>query len=419
MFVADDLAFVASSGNDRLAIFDVSDPANIVARGFADTGANSKPVSLFVTGKHVYVASETANKLSVYEVNHLETPTLQTGNLQTAYLDVIDNAAINNDLAVHGGLQVGSSGALIGGALSVTGQDDSHILGALSIGGAGALISDTVLPARSLWITAPTHALDVIGEGRFRVNDYHNLVLRSANAGPDEDAYIDFIRSNQIAVLTPTARIEFDAADPFTHSTSIHFHTQGPDDPAMISRLQISEEGHVLPDREDSYLLGDEDLRWLRVHAKEGVVTTSDARYKDNVNDLPYGLAEVTALRPVIFSWTDGPDDGLHYGLIAQEAREVLPDIVDGDDGENGTLGMNYSELVPVLVKAVQEQQEEIDTQAEQIAALEARLATLEAVQTSRTGQPGIVNPLTTFGFGGLVLGAVALVRLRRNGGRP
>ena len=80
---------------------------------------------------------------------------------------------------------------------------------------------------------------------------------------------------------------------------------------------------------------------------------------------------------------------------------------------------MNYSELVPVLVKAVQEQQEEIDTQAEQIAALEARLATLEAVQTSRTGQPGIVNPLTTFGFGGLVLGAVALVRLRRNGGRP
>ena len=80
---------------------------------------------------------------------------------------------------------------------------------------------------------------------------------------------------------------------------------------------------------------------------------------------------------------------------------------------------MNYSELVPVLVKAMQEQQKEIDTQTEQIAALEARLATLEAGQYSRTGQPGIVNPLTTLGFGGLVLGAVALVRLRRNGGRP
>jgi hypothetical protein len=419
VFVTDDLAFVASSGNDRLAIFDVSDPANIVAKGFADTGANSKPVSLFVTGKHVYVASETANKLSVYEVNHLETPTLQTGSLQTAYLDVMDNAAINNDLAVHGGLQVGPSGALIGGALSVTGPDDSHILGALSVGGAGALISDTVLLERSLWITAPTHALDVIGEGRFRVNDYHNLALRSANAGSDEDAYIDLIRSNQTTILTPTARIEFDAADPFTHSTSIHFHTQGPDDPTMISRLQISEEGHVLPDREDSYLLGDESFRWLRVHAKEGVVTTSDGRYKDNVSNLPYGLEEVTALRPVMFTWIDRPDEGLHYGLIAQEVREVLPDIVDGDDGENGTLGMNYSELVPVLVKAMQEQQNEIDTQAEQIAALEARLAALEAGQASQAGQPGVANPLTTFGFGGLVLGAVVLVGLRRNGGRP
>jgi hypothetical protein len=414
VFVAGDLAYVASSGNNRLAVFDVSDPANIVALGFAETGV--KPVSLFMTGKQIYVANETGNSVGIYEVTHLEAPTVQTGNLQTAYLDVIDNAAINNDLAVHGGLQVGSGGAQIGGALSVAGPGDSHILGALSVGGAGALISDTVVLTRTQWIAAPTHALDVIGEGRFRVNDYHNLALRSPNAGSDEDAYIDLIQSNQTTVMTPTARIEFDAADPFTHTTSIHFHTQGPSDSTMISRLQISAEGHLLPDRAGYYTLGDETFPWLSVHTLGGVVTTSDARYKENVQALPYGLDEVNALRPVTFNWTHSPDDGLHYGLIAQEVREVLPDIVTGGDSPSGTLGLNYGELVPVLVEAIQEQQEQIDTQAEQIGDLEARLTALENEQPAPAGS---LNSLTALGLGGLALGAVAVVGLRRTGGRP
>jgi hypothetical protein len=125
----------------------------------------------------------------------------------------------------------------------------------------------------------------------------------------------------------------------------------------------------------------------------------------------------VTALRPVMFTWIDRPDEGLHYGLIAQEVREVLPDIVSGDDGENGTLGMNYSELVPVLVKAVQEQQAEIDTQTERIAALEARLSALEAAQGEPAAQAGWLDRLSPLWLGGLVLGAWVLVGRRRSGG--
>ena len=415
LLVSGNLAYVVSSGNDRLAVFDVSDPANIVDLGSAQTGI--KPVSLFMAGKQIYVANETGDSVGIYEVTHLEAPTLQTGSLQTAYLDVTGNGAINNDLAIYGGLQVGASGARIGGALSVTGPDDSQILGALSVGGAGALISDTVLLTRTQWMTAPTHALDVIGEGRFRVNDYTNLVLRSANAGTDEDAYIDLIRSDQTTVLTPSARIEFNIAEPFTHTTSIHFHTQGPDDPTTVSRLQISEEGHLLPEREGFYTLGDESFPWLSVYTL-GVVNTSDGRYKENVNPLPYGLDEVTALRPVSFSWTNGQDDELHYGLIAQEVREVLPEIVTGDEGVDATLGLNYSELVPVLVQAVQEQQAEIEAQADQIADLEARLEALEEGQRSRSSLPGGLNLLATLGLGGLVLGMVSIAGVRRMGGR-
>jgi hypothetical protein len=416
VFITGDLAYVASSGNDRLAIFDISDPANIADLGFAETG--DKPVSLFVAGKQVYVANETGNSVSLYEATHLQAPTLQTGSLQTGNLDVIDNATVSNDLAVHGGLQVGASGARIGGALSVTGPDDSYILGALSVGGAGALISDTVYLTRTQWMTAPTHALDVIGEGRFRVNDYTNLVLRSANAGSDEDAYVDFIRSDQTTVLTPSARIEFDAADPLTHTTGIRFYTQGRDDTEMLSRLEITSRGDVRPGADGVYLLGIPGRLWHTVYSVNGIQTGSDGRYKENVSALPYGLDEVKALHPVMFTWIEHPDDGPYYGLIAQEVRQVLPDIVRGDEGEDGMLGMNYSELVPVLVKAVQEQQAEIESQAEQIAGLETRLDALEKAQPTRTDQPGALNLLATFGIGGLMLGAVWVAGTRRRGGQ-
>ena len=415
VFVAGNLAYVASSGNDRLAVFDVSDPFSIIDLGFVPTGA--EPASLSVAGKHVYVANAGGNSVGIFEMTHLEAPSVQTGSLQAASLDVQDNAAIGNNLTVRGGLEVGASGARIGGALSVAGPDDSHILGALSVGGAGALISDSVHLAMTQWITAPTHALDVIGEGRFRVNDYTNLVLRSPNAGSDEDAYIDLIRSDQTAVLTPSARIEFNAADPFTHTTSIRFHTQGPDDLAMISRLRISEEGDLLPERDGFYTLGDENYHWLSVYTLD-TVNASDGRYKENVNPLPYGLEEVDALRPVTFEWIGGQDGRLHYGLIAQEVREVLPEVVSGDDGPDGKLGISYSELVPVLVNAVQEQQAEIETQAEQIADLEARLEALEERQPVQASQPGALNLLATFGFGGLLLGAVSFAGVRRMGGR-
>jgi hypothetical protein len=418
VFVAGDLAFVASGDNDGLAIFDVSDPANIVARGFADTGAGSKPVSLFVAGKQVYVACETADMLRVYEVNHLETPTLRTGNLQTAYLDVVDNAAISNDLAVHGGLQVGGGGALIDGALSVTGPDDSHIVGALSVGGAGALVSDTDFPTPTQWIEAPTHALDVIGEGRFRVNDHHNLVFRSPNAGNDEDAYIDFVRSYHTEVVTPSARIEFDAADPITRTTGIRFYTQGPYETYLLPRLEIAPEGDLRPAYDGPYMLGTPTRRWHTVYSVNGVQQSSDGRYKESVSTLPYGLDEVTALRPVIYRWKEQPDERLHYGLIAQEVREVLPEVVSGQESEDGRLSIDYGELVPVLVKAVREQQEEIDSQSERIANLEARLAALEDGQPGQKAHSGILSNLSAFGFSGLVLGGLLLAGVRRKGGR-
>jgi hypothetical protein len=57
-------------------------------------------------------------------------------------------------------------------------------------------------------------------------------------------------------------------------------------------------------------------------------------------------------------------------GFIAQEVQPVFPEIVTKQ--KDGSLGIRYTELIPVLVKAFQEQQAEIDD-------LKARIGKLEA----------------------------------------
>ncbi len=92
----------------------------------------------------------------------------------------------------------------------------------------------------------------------------------------------------------------------------------------------------------------------------------SDIAYKEDIQDIPYGLDTVKALRPRTYKMkgTDlGDGKGLDQkiGFVAQEAELVVPEVVDGVDGEKTLI---YGELTAVLVKAIQE--------------LETRVATLE-----------------------------------------
>jgi hypothetical protein len=84
----------------------------------------------------------------------------------------------------------------------------------------------------------------------------------------------------------------------------------------------------------------------------------SDARLKKNVVDMPWiGVDTVMALRPVNYSWIANADDpkvqGMCYGLIAQEVRDVLPTATLGSDA--AYLGVDPLSIIGVLVKAVQE----------------------------------------------------------------
>ncbi len=77
------------------------------------------------------------------------------------------------------------------------------------------------------------------------------------------------------------------------------------------------------------------------------------------------GLKEILALRPHSYRWARAEmDDGKrHQGLFAQDVMEVLPDLVTLVDGPGDAhYALNYVELIPVLIRAIQEQQAEIES---------------------------------------------------------
>ena len=128
--------------------------------------------------------------------------------------------------------------------------------------------------------------------------------------------------------------------------------------------------------------LGKTNRRWGAVYATNGVITTSDMNLKTNVQPLTYGLKELLKLNTITYNWknyklgkTTIPLEKQEkkIGFSAQQLLEILPEVVqthswvpvneNGDYKEvkNEHLGVNYSDIIPVTVKAIQEQQAQIE----------------------------------------------------------
>ena len=104
----------------------------------------------------------------------------------------------------------------------------------------------------------------------------------------------------------------------------------------------------------------------------------SDIRFKENVRDLDAGLAEVMALKPRLYDWKEGKGANIKNarGFIAQEFEQVFPDLIDewrdpAPEGEEPYKSVRQ-DLIPVLVKAIQEQQAIIEQLKSDVAALKA-----------------------------------------------
>jgi len=98
----------------------------------------------------------------------------------------------------------------------------------------------------------------------------------------------------------------------------------------------------------------------------------SDASLKQNIRDLDKGLEAVLALQPRRFDWINGDGNDI-MGFVAQEVETVLPELVhDYKYSEEETkLGLKMGDMIPSLVKAIQEQQATIEALTTRLTALE------------------------------------------------
>ncbi|MFZ1289038.1 MAG: tail fiber domain-containing protein [Melioribacteraceae bacterium] len=102
--------------------------------------------------------------------------------------------------------------------------------------------------------------------------------------------------------------------------------------------------------------------------------SSSDERLKKNISTITNSLEKVKKLRGVNFEWKDPKNhrEGLQMGFIAQEANEIIPEVVD-DVSEY--MSMEYAPITALLVEAVKEQNTEFKNQNEE---LKKRLTELE-----------------------------------------
>lgn len=116
--------------------------------------------------------------------------------------------------------------------------------------------------------------------------------------------------------------------------------------------------------------------------------TLSDARYKSNIQQInSNALIKISALNPVQYTMMTSNDIALvntpksdtlpsvivttseedlteankiHYGLLAQEVKELYPELVHEDDA--GVMSINYIELIPLLIQAVQDLSDQVSS---------------------------------------------------------
>ena len=175
-----------------------------------------------------------------------------------------------------------------------------------------------------------------------------------------------------------------------TTSDGVDFGTGGANDILCISNQTIHRTGGngcgitfststILPSDSSASLtdgaigIGSGSHRWGTIFAATGTINTSDKNEKNTIIESDLGLDFINKLKPISFKWNNTNfDSKTHYGLVAQDIEEVLSlegktnqDFAALDIPTEGPMGLNYSEFISPLIKAIQE--------------LSAKVAALEA----------------------------------------
>jgi hypothetical protein len=167
----------------------------------------------------------------------------------------------------------------------------------------------------------------------------------------------------------------------FSSSGRGNVNIEGSGSSILALRVSATNEAYLYSDGSNTYLSRSAASGSLYAVASSGGVyltsgstswtANSDERLKNINGSIENALDKIMTLRPVNFSWKSDDSNKEILGLIAQDVEKVFPQVIDktklpskpeeNQIDETEYLGVRYQELVPVLVKAIQEQQAQIE----------------------------------------------------------
>ena len=101
------------------------------------------------------------------------------------------------------------------------------------------------------------------------------------------------------------------------------------------------------------------------IRASADVIAFSDKRVKKDIKTIDNALEKVTKLRGVSYKRSDVPDNKTKIGVIAQEVKEVLPEVVSKDD--QGLYAVSYGKMAGVFIEAIKDLKAEVDSLKQEI----------------------------------------------------
>jgi hypothetical protein len=143
------------------------------------------------------------------------------------------------------------------------------------------------------------------------------------------------------------------------------------------------------------------------VYSSTGVYAGSDQKLKQNIRDFTSATDIINQLQPKLYQFRhDGNyklmnlPQGEHYGLIAQDVEKVLPNLVKNSKFETPRKpntaeqkaikaetidfkALNYTELIPIIIKGMQEQQQQIQEQEQVNEQLQVQVTELKNIVQS------------------------------------
>ena len=355
----------------------------------------------FPGGPATFSSSVTANQIS----------SIVTSG--TARITIGDGAVSGGSLLNLGGISGGKTWFLsnnynVGGAL--------EFIQSTTNGGTTPASSSAMIITSSgnvgIGTTSPSAKLDVIGNIRsfisnigglggnisllndFGNNGGHTLInmqnagticwIKAVINGPNSNSGADLLFATPSTDTNGTERMRITSGgELLIGKTSTGLTTNG-----VVIYNTTTNSGQIfgsIPNSANTYHVWDTTNGVFRFYVSGGgtinasnpvISAISDQRLKENITDLEIGLDAIMALRPRKFDWKkkSGNTGKNLRGFIAQEFEQVFPDLIDksinlAPEGEEAYKQIRV-DLMPVLVKAIQEQQVQIQELSAEITIL-------------------------------------------------